>query len=80
VKGISIDGARTEGCNGNDFVFIPDAGQIISGLSITGCFFSSDSAASYPIVLGGDTVAIRGFSFSGNHVENNTANFVLLNG
>lgn len=80
VKGISIDGARTEGCGGNDFVFIPDAGKIISGLSITGSFFSSDAAASYPIVLGGYTGAIRGFSFTGNHVENNTANFVLLNG
>jgi len=80
VKGLCIDGARTEGCNGNDFVFIPDGGQIISGLSITGSFFSSDAAASYPIVLGGDTGSIRGFSFTGNHVENNTANFVLLNG
>lgn len=80
VKGFSIDGARTEGCNGNDFVFIPDGGKSVSGLSITGSFFSSDAAASYPIVLGGDTGSIRGFSFTGNHVENNTANFVLLNG
>ena len=80
VKGISIDGARTEGCNGNDFVFIPDAGQIISGLSISGSYFSSDAAASYPIVMGGDSGSIRGFSITGNYVENNTANFVLLNG
>lgn len=80
TKGFSIDGARTEGCNGNDFVFIPDTGQIVAGLSITGSYFSSDAAASYPIVLGGDSGSIRGFSFTGNYVEFNTANFVLLNG
>ena len=80
VKGFSIDGARTEGCNGNDFVFIPDTGHIVTGLSITGSYFSSDAAASYPIVMGGDSGSIRGFSITGNYVEFNTANFVLLNG
>jgi Pectate lyase superfamily protein len=80
VKGFAINGARTEGCNGNDFVFIPDTGHIVAGLSITGSYFTSDAAASFPIVLGGDSGAIRGFSIMGNWAEIATVNFVFLNG
>ncbi|WP_313338510.1 glycosyl hydrolase family 28-related protein [Stutzerimonas nitrititolerans] len=80
VYGLSLSGCRTEGSNGNDFVITPGSGSTVTGLSITGGFFTSDSSAHFPIVLGGAGGKVRGFNISGNHVQHGGAAFVKLNG
>jgi hypothetical protein len=82
VQGLSFVGCRTEGLNGSaDFLIYPSAGNEVTGLSVTGCYFTTDAGASVPISLGGNGGAVRGFNICGNHVEYAaTGNFVTLNG
>ena len=82
VQGLSFIGCRTEGLNGTaDFLLYPSAGNEVTGLSITGCYFTTDAGASVPIYLGGNGGIVRGFNICGNHVEYAaSANFVTLNG
>jgi hypothetical protein len=81
IQGLSFFGCRTEGSDGNDFVVYPSAGNEVTGLSITGCYFTTDAGASVPVRLGGNGGQVRGFSICGNHVEYAAANyFVELNG
>jgi len=82
VQGLSFVGCRTEGLNGSaDFLMYPSAGNEVTGLSVTGCYFTTDAGASVPISLGGNGGAVRGFNICGNHVEYAaTGNFVTLNG
>ena len=82
VQGLSFVGCRTEGLNGTaDFLMYPSAGNEVTGLSVTGCYFTTDAGASVPIYLGGNNGAVRGFNICGNHVEYAAAgNFVTLNG
>ena len=82
VQGLSFVGCRTEGLDGTaDFLLYPSAGNEVTGLSVTGCYFTTDAGASVPIYLGGNSGAVRGFNICGNHVEYAAANnFVTLNG
>ncbi|BCP56324.1 hypothetical protein K32_49410 [Kaistia sp. 32K] len=80
VFGLSIVGCRTEASNGNDFVINPNSGRSVTGLSVTGCFFTSNSGSSRPIVLGGSGGKVRGFMVAGNHVGYAGTSFVHLNG
>lgn len=82
-RGLSFIGCRTEGLAGvNDFIIDPPVAGVVSGLSITGCYFTSDTAAGVPIKIGGTGGIIRGFSIAGNTVGNSglATNFVTLNG
>jgi hypothetical protein len=82
VQGLSFVGCRTEGLDGSsDFLIYPSAGNKVTGLSVTGCYFTTDAGASVPIYLGGNSGPVRGFQICGNHVEYAAAsNFVTLNG
>ncbi len=83
VEGFSITGCRTEGLDGGqDFYIRPVAGKNVYGLTITGCFFTTDNGSSNPIYIGGSGGLIRGFNICGNQVSyagDGTA-FVFLNG
>ena len=82
VAGLSFNGCRTEGLDGNyDYEINPASGKKVTGLTITGNFFSTDSLASTPISIGGSGGIIRGFSITGNHVGYaGLTEFVRLNG
>jgi len=80
VEGLNLAGCRTEGSNLNDFVLNQAVGKSITGISITGCYFSSDTVASRPVQLGGTGGKVRGFNISGNHVSVATGAMVTLNG
>lgn len=82
-RGLNFIGCRTEGLNGvNDFIINPPVAGVVSGLSVIGCAFNTDTAASVPIKIGGTGGIIRGFTISGNTVANAglATNFVTLNG
>jgi hypothetical protein len=82
VQGLAINNCRTEGLDGSaDFAIYPSAANEVTGLSISGCYFTTDAGASVPILLGGNGGLVRGFAITGNHVEYAAAsNFVTLNG
>lgn len=82
VRGLSILGCRTEGCNSDDFQINPASGDNVEGITITGTSFTTDAGASKPIILGGAGGTVRGFSITGNQVEYAGAgtSFVFLNG
>lgn len=84
VRGLSLLGGRTEGCNGEDFNFAPATGKVLVGLNVKGITLgSSDNGAAARINLGG-AGKIRGFDISGNNVAHGTSAFagamVKLNG
>ncbi len=81
VSGLGFLACRTEGCAGDDYVIYPSSGNKVTGINISGCYFTSNTAASYPVVLGGNTGSVRGFSIGGNtsNVGASVA-FVRLNG
>lgn len=78
--GAEFSGCRTEGCNSNDFVFVPSAVNTVAGISASGCFFNRDAGAASSFVLGGNTGIVRGFSITGNYDSTATGAFVNLNG
>lgn len=81
VRGLTISGCRSEGLNGaSSFLLEPAAAQIVSGISITGCYWTTDFANAYAVDLGGSGV-VRGFAITGNHANYLGAiSFVRLNG
>lgn len=80
VLGLSFAGCRTEGCDRDDFQINPTSGKLVAGLSITGCYFTSDTAASRPVLLGGAGGCVRGFNICGNYLGYAGNTFVYLNG
>lgn len=82
VGGLTISGGRSEGLDGNtSFLIDPAAGNLVSGVCITGCFWTGDVGNAYPIQLGGSGGDVKGFSVTGNHVGNmGFLGFVRLNG
>lgn len=83
VDGLSFFGCRTEGGLNKtaDFNINPEPNNHVFGLTISGCFFSSDAGAAKPISIGGAGGTVRGFSITGNsggYIGN--PNFVFLNG
>ena len=81
VRGLTISGCRSEGLNGaSSFLLEPAAAQIVSGISITGCYWTTDFANAYAVDLGGSGF-VRGFAITGNHANYLGAiSFVRLNG
>lgn len=86
AAGVSVQGGRTEGCNGIDFMFRPyGSGEYVGGISIHGVAFdSSDAGGSARISIGGDSGLVRGFDICGNIVKHGSdlfsAALVSLNG
>lgn len=82
VRGLTIIGCRTEGCNGTDFFIQPVSGKNVDGLAIIGNAFTSDDGALPPILFGGTGGDVRGFIVSGNHALNAAVGsyLVRLNG
>lgn len=82
VSGLTVSGCRSEGLNGNNSFYIdPPPTQFVRGISISSCFWSSDSGNAYPIQIGGSGGEIRGFTISGNYAGYiGLLGFVLLNG
>lgn len=80
VSGLTISACRSEGLNGSSsFLLQPDTGQIVSGVSITGCSWQSDSGNAFAVDIGGANV--KGFSITGNHANYiGFLGFVRLNG
>lgn len=79
VRGLTINGCRSEGLNGpQSFRIEPAAGKFVSGLNITGCFWQSDFGAGDPVYISGN---VQGFNITGNTAEWIGLNqFVNLNG
>jgi hypothetical protein len=70
IQGLSFVGCRTEGLDGlSDFLLYPSSGNKVTGVSVTGCYFTTDAGASVPITLGGNGGIVKGFSICGNHVQ-----------
>lgn len=82
VRGLLIDGPRTEGCQSTDFFFRPTVGNKVNGLTITGGYFQTDGVANDIIQIGGDSGTVEGFNISGNYiaVAQAGAYFVNFNG
>jgi hypothetical protein len=82
VAGLTFSGCRTEGGTSTDFIINPGVGETVTGLSVNGCYFTTDSAANVPINIGGAGGATRGFSITGNSVDvaGSGTSFVVLNG
>lgn len=82
VRGLLIDGPRTEGCQSTDFFFRPTVGNKVNGLTITGGYFQTDGVANDIIQIGGDSGTVEGFNISGNYiaVAQAGAYFVKFNG
>lgn len=83
LRGLEMAGYRTEGLNGTAHILLyPAAGKFVSGVSVTGGFFTADAGAAVPLVIGGNGGDVRGFQFSGNHVSYGGVGsyFVQLNG
>jgi hypothetical protein len=79
--GLSITGCRTENNGASDYVIYPTAGKNARGISITGGFHSQNSAATTPIILGGNGGTVRGFNIAGNYVAVGASSYyVQLNG
>ena len=79
VRGLTISACRSEGLDGGtSFLISPTAGNFVSGVTVTGCFWSGDFGNANPIGIGGN---VQGFSITGNTVEYmGFQQFVLLNG
>ena len=82
VSGFSLLGCRTEGqVAGTEININPELGNVVSGLAITGCMFTSNGGAVVPITLGGAGGKVRGFAITGNRCQYNAnPNFIVLNG
>ncbi len=81
IQGLSFIGCRTEGADVAEFLINPTAGNEVTGLTVCGCYFTTDAGAITPIRIGGAGGKVRGFSICGNHVEYAASSeFVLLNG
>lgn len=81
VRGLALVGCRTEGSDTADFIFDPVTGKEVTGLLISGCYFSADTVACIPIKIGGSGGRVRGFSITGNSTYYAALNhFVFLNG
>jgi hypothetical protein len=67
VLGLTLSACRSEGLNGVDsFLLAPDAGKLISGVSITGCMWQTDFGNGYAVTLSGAGL-VKGFSITGNY-------------
>jgi hypothetical protein len=82
VYGLTISGCRSEGLNGVASILLrPDAGNSVQGVSITGCFWQTDSGNAYAVSIGGGSGVVRGFSITGNYAGYiGFLGFVQLNG
>jgi hypothetical protein len=66
VNGLTFSGCRSEGLNGSQSLLIePAATQLVSGISITGCFWATDAGNSYPVYISG-AGSVKGFAITGN--------------
>ncbi len=67
VSGLTIQGCRSEGLNGaNSFFIEPAVGKVVSGVSISGCSWQTDSGNAYAVTLSGAGI-VKGFSITGNY-------------
>jgi hypothetical protein len=82
VRGLTISGCRSEGLNGlSSFLIRPDTGRVVQGLSVTGCFWQTDSGNAYAVSIGGGAGVVKGFSITGNDAGYiGFLGFVHLNG
>lgn len=82
VQGLTISGCRSEGLNGGvSFLIDPDSGKFVRGVSITSCFWATDSGNAYAVQIGGSGGDIKGFNISGNYAGYiGLLGFVNLNG
>jgi len=82
VQGLSISACRSEGLNGTvSFLIDPASGKFVRGISISSCFWASDSGNAYPVQIGGSGGDIKGFNISGNYAGYiGLLGFVNLNG
>lgn len=80
VQGLSVVGCRHESGGGDMIMLAPASGKLVTGTVIKANYFTSNSAAYVPVVLGGNTGNVRGFEIVGNHTENCAqSHFVELN-
>lgn len=82
VQGLTISGCRSEGLNGPvSFLIDPASGKFVRGISITSCFWATDSGNAYAVQIGGSGGDIKGFNISGNYAGYiGQLGFVNLNG
>jgi len=82
VQGLTVSGCRSEGLNGAaSFLIDPAATKFVRGISITSCFWASDSGNAYPVQIGGSGGNVQGFNISGNYAGYiGLLAFVNLNG
>jgi hypothetical protein len=67
VNGLTFSSCRSEGFNGvGSFLIEPVATKIVSGLSVTGCFWATDAGNSYPVYISGGGGSVKGFAITGN--------------
>lgn len=78
--GLSFAGCRSENCQGStSFHIRPETGETVYGLTVSGCSFGTN-VEEFTFSLGGDAGEVRGFTFTGNYVQNYSSTFVRLNG
>lgn len=76
IRGLTVSCCRSEGLDGPvSFLIDPAPGNHVRGLSVTSCFWASDSGNSYPVQIGGSGGEIEGFNIS-----NNTTAWIALIG
>lgn len=82
VQGLTLSGCRSEGLNGAVSLLIdPATTKFVRGISITSCFWASDSGNAYPVQIGGSGGNVQGFNISGNYAGYiGLLAFVNLNG